>query len=60
MFKYSFEKHFNGYTIASSGNGKNGAIYSIFTSDLINATQPLYTYFTSIKECEQFICEILV
>lgn len=54
MEKYKIEKHFKGYTIAKSGN-----MYSIFTSDLVNAVQPLYTYFTSIKECEQFLCDIL-
>ena len=42
--------NYKGYTIAKSGN-----MYSIFTSDLVNATQPLYTYFTSVEECKQFI-----
>ena len=45
MFK-NYEKvcKYNGYIIA-----KKGELYAIFTSELVNAIQPLYDYFTSKK-----------
>lgn len=50
MREYKIIKKYKGYTIA-----KNKHFYSIFTSDFINSSQPIYTYFDNLKETEDFI-----
>lgn len=50
IINYKKVCNYNGYTIA-----KRGQMYAIFTSELVNYTQPLYDYFTSKKEAMDFI-----